>query len=104
MRIFSLFGALGLVAGEKLKYENSKPNIVFAIIDDYGYNDIGYHQVKSIRFSFAHFRILSKRRTSTPFPPRACAWRTTTSSQFALLPARSFFPAVIKSTLVSSTS
>jgi len=43
MWIFFFFGALAV--GEKLKYENSKPNIVFAIIDDYGYNDIGYHQV-----------------------------------------------------------
>ena len=60
MRIFSLFGALGLVAGEKLKYENSKPNIVFAIIDDYGYNDIGYHQVKRTRFFFCLFQDIIK--------------------------------------------
>ncbi|CAG5082062.1 Oidioi.mRNA.OKI2018_I69.PAR.g10025.t1.cds [Oikopleura dioica] len=47
MRISYFFSLLGFVFGEKLKYEETesdRPNIVFAIIDDYGYNDIGYHQ------------------------------------------------------------
>ena len=50
--LFALFGSL---IAEKLKFEEKKPNVILIIADDYGYNDIGYHQnvikVKRLIFS-----------------------------------------------------
>ena len=39
--LLALFGTL---VAEKLKFEEKKPNVIIIIADDYGYNDIGYHQ------------------------------------------------------------
>ena len=50
--ILALFGTL---VAKKLKFEEKKPNVIVIIADDYGYNDIGYHQnvikVKRLIFS-----------------------------------------------------
>ena len=45
--IFIIFGLAGIYGAEKLKFED-RPNVVLIIADDYGYNDIGYHQGKQI--------------------------------------------------------
>ena len=62
--LLALFGTL---AAKKLKFEEKKPNVIIIIADDYGYNDIGYHQdvikvqrlIFSLKISSKLFRLLT---------------------------------------------
>lgn len=50
-----LLALIGTLVAEKLKFEEKKPNVIIIIADDYGYNDIGYHQdvIKVNRLMFS---------------------------------------------------